>query len=39
VNRARGTSLERRFTQYWQSYRQKFVSRILRSDMQRPSGA
>src|SRR5690606_26987656 len=35
---ARGTSLERRFTQYWQSYRQKLVSRIFSSDTQRPSG-
>src|SRR5690606_16180403 len=38
VKRARGTSLERRFTQYWQSYRQKLVSRIFSSDTQRPSG-
>src|SRR5690606_20972110 len=38
LKRARGTSLERRFTQYWQSYRQKLVSRIFSSDTQRPSG-
>src|SRR5690606_9807504 len=38
VKRARGTSLERRLTQYWQSYRQKLVSRIFSSATQRPSG-
>ena len=39
VKRARGTSLPRRLMQYAQSYRQKFVNRILSSEMQRPSGA
>ncbi len=39
VKRARGTLLVTRFTQYRQSYWQKFVSRILSSEMQRPSGA
>ena len=37
VKAARGTSLEQRFTQYWQLYTQRFVIKTFSSEMQRPS--
>ena len=39
VKVARGTSLEHRLTQYWQSYTQLLVISTFSSEMQRPSAA
>ena len=39
VKAARGTSLEQRLTQYWQSYTQLLVISTLSREMHRPSAA